>query len=52
MRQDVERVHDDMERDRYFTADQAAEYGLVERVIERHQLERLPYGFGRNGDTG
>jgi ATP-dependent Clp protease protease subunit len=32
----VEEVHDDLERDRFFTADDAAEYGLIDRVIERH----------------
>jgi ATP-dependent Clp protease protease subunit len=32
----VEEVHDDMERDRFFTAGDAAEYGLIDRVIERH----------------
>jgi ATP-dependent Clp protease protease subunit len=26
-------VHDDMERDRYFTAEQAREYGLIDRVL-------------------
>jgi ATP-dependent Clp protease, protease subunit len=26
-------VHDDMERDRFFTAPQAAEYGLIDRVV-------------------
>jgi ATP-dependent Clp protease protease subunit len=31
--QTIERVHDDMERDRYFTAAQAAEYGLIDRVL-------------------
>jgi ATP-dependent protease ClpP protease subunit len=25
-----------MERDRFFKADQAAEYGLIDRVIESH----------------
>jgi ATP-dependent Clp protease protease subunit len=30
----VEQVHDDMERDRFFKADEAADYGLVDRVIE------------------
>ena len=29
-------VHADMERDRFFKADQAAEYGLIDRVIESH----------------
>ena len=31
-----EQVHRDMERDRFFTADQAAEYGLIDRVIREH----------------
>ena len=31
--QTVERVHDDMERDRYMTPEQAVEYGLLDRVI-------------------
>jgi ATP-dependent Clp protease, protease subunit len=30
----VEQVHDDLDRDRYFTADEAAAYGLIDRVIE------------------
>jgi ATP-dependent Clp protease protease subunit len=34
--QSEERVHADMERDRFFKADQAAEYGLIDRVIESH----------------
>ncbi|MEA2426045.1 MAG: ATP-dependent Clp protease, protease subunit [Thermoleophilaceae bacterium] len=29
----VEQVHEDMERDRFFTADQAVEYGLIDRVL-------------------
>ena len=32
----VEQVHTDMERDRFFGPEQAAEYGLIDRVIERH----------------
>ncbi len=43
--QTVERVHDDMDRDRFFTADEAAEYGLVDRVITSHELSRVPLGF-------
>ena len=42
----VERVHDDMDRDRYFTAEQAREYGLVDRVISSHELNRMRTGFG------
>ena len=30
----------DMERDRFFTAEQAVEYGLADRIIETHQLTR------------
>ncbi len=34
--QPVEQVHHDMERDRFFKADQAVEYGLIDRVIDSH----------------
>jgi ATP-dependent Clp protease, protease subunit len=34
--QSIEKVHDDMDRDRYFKPDQAVEYGLIDRVIEHH----------------
>jgi ATP-dependent Clp protease protease subunit len=45
--QSVERVHDDMDRDRYFTAQQAQDYGLIDRVIESHELSpRAAAGFG------
>jgi ATP-dependent Clp protease protease subunit len=44
--QSVEQVHDDMDRDRYFTAEESLEYGLIDRVIESHELGRAPYGFG------
>ena len=30
--QSIERVHDDMERDRFFTPQEAADYGLIDRV--------------------
>jgi ATP-dependent Clp protease protease subunit len=32
----VEQVHRDMERDRFFTPEQAAEYGLIDKVISSH----------------
>ncbi len=35
-RQSVERVHDDMERDRFFKPEEAAEYGLIDKVISSH----------------
>jgi ATP-dependent Clp protease protease subunit len=34
--QTVERVHSDMERDRFFKAEEAAEYGLIDKVIYKH----------------
>ena len=47
--QPIEQVHDDMDRDRFFTAEQAVEYGLVDRVVDRHELRRERYGFGNGG---
>jgi ATP-dependent Clp protease protease subunit len=43
--QQLERVHDDMDRDRYFTAEQTREYGLIDRVISSHELSRQATGF-------
>jgi ATP-dependent Clp protease, protease subunit len=34
--QPVEQVHEDMERDRFFKPEEAAEYGLIDRVISSH----------------
>jgi ATP-dependent Clp protease, protease subunit len=34
--QTEEQVHADMERDRFFTPQQAADYGLIDRVIDKH----------------
>ena len=45
--QSIERVHADMERDRYFTGDEALAYGLVDRVIERRELASRGRGFGQ-----
>jgi ATP-dependent Clp protease protease subunit len=47
----VEQVHEDMDRDRFFTAADAAEYGLVDGVIASHELTRVPTGFGARADT-
>ena len=44
--QELERVHADMERDRYFTGAEAVAYGLVDRVIEHRDLARGARGFG------
>ena len=35
-KQTIEKVHDDMDRDRYFKPEEAVEYGLIDRVIEHH----------------
>jgi ATP-dependent Clp protease protease subunit len=43
--QPVERVHADMERDRYFTGAEAVAYGLADRVIEHRLLAAGARGF-------
>ena len=45
----VEEVSRDMDRDRFFTAQEAADYGLIDRIVTTHQLAQQRYGF-RNGD--
>jgi ATP-dependent Clp protease protease subunit len=44
--QSVERVHADMDRDRYFTGAEALAYGLVDRVLERRAIKNGAKGFG------
>jgi ATP-dependent Clp protease protease subunit len=41
----ADELHADMERDRFFTPQEAVDYGLADEVIERHQLRREPTGF-------
>jgi ATP-dependent Clp protease, protease subunit len=43
--QTQERVREDMERDRFYTAEQAREYGLIDRVITDHEFQRKATGF-------
>jgi ATP-dependent Clp protease protease subunit len=43
--QDRERVHEDMERDHFFDPEEAVEYGLIDRVIESHELQQKVVGF-------
>jgi ATP-dependent protease ClpP protease subunit len=38
-----------MERDRFFKADEAAEYGLIDRVISQREIEQRRTGFSTNG---
>ena len=44
--QPVERVHADMERDRYFTGAEAVAYGLADRVIDHRHQTRPPGARG------
>jgi ATP-dependent Clp protease protease subunit len=37
--QPLERIHDDVERDKIFTAEQAKEYGLVDEVITTRKVD-------------
>ena len=37
--QSLERIHDDVERDKIFTAEQAKEYGLVDEVITTRKVD-------------
>ncbi|HLM10144.1 MAG TPA: ATP-dependent Clp protease proteolytic subunit [Thermoleophilaceae bacterium] len=41
----AEQVHEDMERDRFFGAREAVDYGLVDRIIPASELRRGPSGF-------
>jgi ATP-dependent Clp protease protease subunit len=50
--QTKERVREDMERDRFFTAEQARDYGLIDRVITEHELSRHITGFRPGGSNG
>ncbi|HEY6779862.1 MAG TPA: ATP-dependent Clp protease proteolytic subunit [Thermoleophilaceae bacterium] len=43
--QPVEQIHDDMERDRFFSAEQARDYGLIDRIMSEHELTHRPSGF-------
>jgi ATP-dependent Clp protease, protease subunit len=43
--QSREQIHDDMERDRFFSAQQAVDYGLIDRIISERELNRRKSGF-------
>ena len=43
--QPVDQVHEDMERDRFFGAQEAVDYGLVDRIVTASELRRPPSGF-------
>ena len=42
-------VGSDQDRDRFFKAAEAVEYGLADRVIEQRELREQSTGFGANG---
>jgi ATP-dependent Clp protease protease subunit len=44
--QPLERVHADMDRDRYFTGAEAVAYGLADRVLEQREVPKRRQGFG------
>jgi len=44
--QSIERVHADMDRDRFFDGEEAVGYGLIDRVIDRREPGRAAKGFG------
>jgi ATP-dependent Clp protease protease subunit len=44
--QAVEQIHDDMDRDRFFTAGEAVDYGLVDRIVDSREVQARPAGFG------
>ena len=50
--QTVEQLHDDMERDRFFSAAEAVDYGLVDRIVEERKLPRRMAGFAASGRNG
>ena len=41
-------IHEDLERDRFLSAEESVEYGLVDRVVDSRELPRTPTGFGGN----
>lgn len=43
--QDQATINDDMDRDRFFTAEQAKEYGLIDGVLEGRGTTLAPVGF-------
>ena len=47
----LEQVHEDMERDRFFTTEQAVEYGLIDRMLESRNGALATAGQPTSGDT-
>ena len=49
--QDAEQLRDDMDRDRFFSPEEAIEYGLIDRVVESQELRRRASGFDARSRT-
>jgi ATP-dependent Clp protease, protease subunit len=43
--QTPEQIHADSERDRFFSSEEAVEYGLVDKVVTERQVQRRKTGF-------
>jgi ATP-dependent protease ClpP protease subunit len=41
-----------MEGDRFFGADEAVEYGLVDRIVSASELRKVPSGFAAAAAAG
>ena len=41
-------IHEDLERDRFLSAEESVEYGLVDRVVNSRDLQQTPTGFNGN----
>jgi ATP-dependent Clp protease, protease subunit len=48
--QSEEQIHLDMERDKFFQPGAAVEYGLIDRIIESHDVQTTPVGFTENSN--
>ena len=44
--QDQERINEDMDRDRFFTSEEAKDYGLIDGILEGRGTALTPVGFG------
>jgi ATP-dependent Clp protease protease subunit len=43
------KIAEDSDRDRFFDAKEAVEYGLIDRVLEQREVDRQRTGFSSNG---
>jgi ATP-dependent Clp protease protease subunit len=46
---DAAQIHEDLERDRFLSAEESVEYGLVDRVVNSRDLQQNPTGFNGAG---